>query len=73
VQPGALGGALRILVGFAVAVILFDGGMNLDVRRLRKEALPIRRLITIGAVITALGGMAAASLLLGWEWRDVQL
>jgi NhaP-type Na+/H+ or K+/H+ antiporter/Trk K+ transport system NAD-binding subunit len=69
VQPDLLGEALHMLVGFAVAVILFEGGMNLDVRRLRAEALAIRRLVTVGALITAAGATLAARLLMGWEWR----
>lgn len=69
VQPGQLGEGIHMLVGFAVAVILFEGGMNLDLRRLRAEALPIRRLVTIGALITAAGATLAAHFLMGWEWR----
>jgi NhaP-type Na+/H+ or K+/H+ antiporter len=42
VQPQTLGRALPALVGFAVAVILFEGGMSLDLRRLRREARSIR-------------------------------
>jgi NhaP-type Na+/H+ or K+/H+ antiporter len=30
VRPRILGAALPALVGFAVAVVLFEGGMNLD-------------------------------------------
>jgi len=69
IQPHALGSALHTLVGFAVAVILFEGGLNLDLKRLRREASVIRRLISIGAVITAAGGAAAAHMLLDWPWR----
>ncbi|MBN1824754.1 MAG: cation:proton antiporter [Candidatus Eisenbacteria bacterium] len=69
IRPESLGEALRALVGYAVAVILFEGGLNLNLRQIRRESGVIRRLITIGAVITALGGAAAAHLLLGWDWR----
>src|SRR5690606_17613889 len=37
--------------------------------RLRREALAIRRLVTVGAVIMAVGGTLAARWLLGWDWR----
>ena len=37
VHPSSLGSGLTILVGFAVAVILFEGGMNLRLDRLRRE------------------------------------
>ncbi len=68
VRPDSLGSALQVLVGFAVAVILFEGGMNLEFRRLRREARSIRQLVTLGAVVTAAGGAGAAHLILGWDW-----
>jgi NhaP-type Na+/H+ or K+/H+ antiporter len=68
VRPESLGGGLQMLVGFAVAVILFEGGMNLNLRRLRREALSIRRLATWGALVTAVGGALAARFLLDWSW-----
>lgn len=69
IQPDGLGPALLTLVGFAVAVILFEGGMNLNLRRLRREARSIRQLVTLGALVTAVGGTLAAKLILGWSWR----
>ena len=68
IHPGSLGQGLRTLVGFAVAVILFEGGMNLNLRRLGHEAKSIRRLVTIGALVTALGGTLCARLILQWSW-----
>src|SRR5687768_3366967 len=60
VRPNTLGSGLPRIVGAAVAVILFEGGMNLDIVRLTREALTIRRLVTVGVVVTALGGALAA-------------
>ncbi len=68
IRPGTLGPALQTLVGFAVAVVLFEGGMNLNLAQLRREARSIRQLVTVGAAVTALGGAVAARLLLGWGW-----
>ena len=68
VQPDALGDGLDTLVGLAVAVILFEGGLNLNAGRLRRQATTIRRLVTLGAVITAIGATSAAKLLMGWDW-----
>ncbi len=70
IHPASLGQGLRTLVGFAVAVILFEGGMNLNLRRLGHEAKSIRRLVTIGALVTALGGTLCARLILGWSWSS---
>ena len=68
IDPSVLGHAKHDVVGFAVAVILFEGGLNLDLRRLRREALPIRRLITLGAATTLLGAALVSHLILGWSW-----
>jgi len=38
VRPGTLGDSLHSLVGFAVAVILFEEGLNLSVDRLGDAA-----------------------------------
>lgn len=68
IDPGALGHAMHDVVGFAVAVILFEGGLNVDIRRLRREALPIRRMLTIGALVTLVGAALASRWLLDWSW-----
>lgn len=49
-----LGGTLFPLVSLAVAVILFEGGLDLPPRELRNTGTAVRRLITVGAVITFL-------------------
>ena len=69
VRPQSMGQALHAFVGFAVAIILFEGGMHMDLKRLHKQARPIRRLVTTGAVITAVGGTLAARFAMGWDWR----
>ena len=68
VRPAALGDGLFILVDFAVAIILFEGALNLDLARLRREERVIRLLVTIGALITFVGGTFAARLWLAWPW-----
>ncbi|SVA69568.1 uncharacterized protein METZ01_LOCUS122422, partial [marine metagenome] len=73
VRPSSLGPALHIIVGFAVAVILFEGGMNLRISRIRREQTVIRGLITIGALITMIGGSLTAKYILNWDWRSAIL
>lgn len=68
IRPDTLGHGLDILVGLSVAIILFEGGLSLNITRLRREARVIRRLITIGALVTGLGAAAAAHLVMGWPW-----
>ena len=69
VRPDLLGDGLLTLVGFAVAVILFEGGLSLELRRLQRAQRAIRNLVTIGAVVTAVGGTLVARLFMGWDWR----
>lgn len=68
VQPAALGEGLFSIVQLAVAVILFEGGLNLEISRLRREQAAIRRLVLWGAAITAASGALAVHLLLGWDF-----
>ncbi|MDX1764615.1 MAG: sodium:proton antiporter [bacterium] len=68
IQPQALGHTIHALVGFAVAIILFEGGLNLQFARIRRQASSIRRLISIGAVVTMVGAALTARILLDWDW-----
>jgi NhaP-type Na+/H+ or K+/H+ antiporter len=68
VVPTDLGEGLLILVELSVAVILFEGGMNLELSRLRREQAPIRRLVIGGALVTLAGATLAVHQILGWDW-----
>jgi NhaP-type Na+/H+ or K+/H+ antiporter len=68
VRPATLGPSLSHIVSLSVAIILFGGGLALNVDRLRGEARVIRRLILSGALVTAIGGALAAHYVLGWPW-----
>jgi len=69
VRPQVLGGAMSMLVGFAVAIILFEGGMSLNLKRLRTESRAIRQLLTIGSVVTLVGATGFCWLFLRWPLR----
>lgn len=73
IDPAVLGPGLPILVGFAIAVILFEGGLLLEWSRLRREAATIRRLVTVGGLITWAGAACAAHFILKWDWRHAIL
>jgi NhaP-type Na+/H+ or K+/H+ antiporter len=68
VQPDTLGHGLFSLVSLAVAVILFEGGLSLDLARLRRAARPVRLLVTVGALVTTAGGALAARWAMDWPW-----
>lgn len=59
-----LGVALFPLVSLAVAVILFEGGLDLPPRELRHTGPVVRRMITIGAVAAFLVGWFGARTIL---------
>ena len=45
--------------------------MSLNLNQLRREARSIRQLVTLGSLVTAVGGACAARLILGWDWPPV--
>jgi NhaP-type Na+/H+ or K+/H+ antiporter/mannitol/fructose-specific phosphotransferase system IIA component (Ntr-type) len=51
-HPDSLGDGLPVIVSLAVALILFEGGMNLSVKGYRSAPTVIRRLLTIGVLTT---------------------
>jgi NhaP-type Na+/H+ or K+/H+ antiporter len=59
-----LGAAFEPLVSLAVAVILYEAGLGLDLRKLRARRIVVR-LIALGVPITCLLAALAAGLLLG--------
>ena len=68
VTPSSLGDGLHGVIEFGVAIILFEGGLNLEWSRLKRQETSIRRLISSGAVVTLVGGATLARMALGWEW-----
>lgn len=69
IRPHAMGGALASVVGFAIAIILFEGGFSLQLSFLRAQAKPIRRLVTIGPIVTGVLAAIAARAIMPWDWR----
>ena len=69
IQPKDLGDGLFGIVDFGVAVILFEGGLNLEWSRLKRQEATIRRLITWGALVTLVGAATLAGVVLGWRWN----
>lgn len=60
-----LGDTLFPLVSLSVALILFEGGLDLPPRELRNTGTAVRRLITIGAVVTGVVGWYSAREIFG--------
>jgi NhaP-type Na+/H+ or K+/H+ antiporter len=62
-----LGPLLVPLVSLSVAVILFEGGLNLKIDELREIGAVVRNLITVGVLVTWVLASTAAHLILGLD------
>lgn len=67
VQPEQLGPTLNILVSLAVGLILFEGGLTLNLAGYRTAGSVIRRLLSIGVIITWIGTAGAIYLLYDFD------
>ncbi len=68
VRPQLLGIGTEVIVALSVALILFEGGLNLDLQILRKVSGSLRNLVTLGPAITLVLGAAAAHWLSEFPW-----
>jgi NhaP-type Na+/H+ or K+/H+ antiporter len=73
IRPESLGPALNIITGFAVAVILFEGGLNLKFKRLKRAQRSIRQLILLGGLVTVIGAAFTTHLVMEWPWKNAIL
>jgi NhaP-type Na+/H+ or K+/H+ antiporter len=67
-HPQLLGAGLEVMVALFVALILFEGGLNLELRNLGRFSGSLRNLVTFGTLITLLGGGMAAHWLGEFPW-----
>ncbi|HEY7233393.1 MAG TPA: cation:proton antiporter [Gemmatimonadaceae bacterium] len=68
VHPASIAGGLPVIVKLVVAIVLFDGALNLRLGDLRHSAAEVRNLILVGVPITLAGGTLAAHLISGLSW-----
>lgn len=64
-DPTVFGAGRADLVSLAVTVILFEGGLALDVHRLRQQQRSLLLLLTLGAAVSMAVSTLAAHLVLG--------
>ncbi len=67
-NPSLLGVGLEVLVSLLVAVILFEGGLNLQLGELKEVSTSLRNLVTLGVLITLIGAAIAAHWLSEFPW-----
>ncbi|WP_392477472.1 cation:proton antiporter [Nostoc sp. C110] len=68
-HPHLLGTGVEVIVALATAIILFEGGLNLDLRELGRVSVSLQLLVTLGTLITLLGGSMAAHWLGEFPWN----
>lgn len=60
--------ALHTLIELGLAIILFEGGLNLNLKALRKNGWVVGRLVIIGPLLTTLICGTAAHFIAGLDW-----
>ncbi len=68
IDPELYGEGVRLVVTFAVVIVVFDGGINIDLRHLRAVSRSALMLVSVGVLITMTGGAFAAHELVGLNW-----
>jgi NhaP-type Na+/H+ or K+/H+ antiporter/mannitol/fructose-specific phosphotransferase system IIA component (Ntr-type) len=67
-DPDSLGDFLPVIVSLAVGVILFEGGLTLDIKGYFGGSRVIKRMLTFGVLITWLGSASAVKFFFGLDW-----
>jgi len=67
-NPSLLGIGLEVVVSLSVALILFEGGLNLQLGELKEVSTSLRNLVTLGVLITFVGAGIAAHWLSEFPW-----
>ncbi|MGM0847210.1 MAG: cation:proton antiporter [Bacillota bacterium] len=69
IQPEEdFGDLFKPIVSIAVAIILFEGSLNLDFREVKGLGKPVFRIVTIGAFLAWVLGSLAAHYVAGLSW-----
>jgi NhaP-type Na+/H+ or K+/H+ antiporter len=69
VRPEVYGEGLRAIIAIAVAIIVFDGAIAIDVRQLRHSSRSVLGLISIGAAVTFVLAAVVSHYLLALPWK----
>jgi len=64
-DPAIFGEGLTAIVSLSVAVIVFDGGLHINIRHIRTIQKSIIKLVTIGVLITFLGATVITHIFIG--------
>ncbi|HEY4565696.1 MAG TPA: sodium:proton antiporter [Savagea sp.] len=64
----SMGDLFSPIISLAVAIILFEGSLNLDFKEIKGFSKPVGRIVTLGAFIAWIGGSLAAHYVAGLSW-----
>jgi len=68
IHASLLEGAMHTLIELGLAVILFEGGLNLNLRTLREHGWTVGRLVFLAPLLTMVVGGATVHYLIGMDW-----
>ncbi len=68
VQPEYLGQGLNVIISLAVGIILFEGGLTLDIKGYRQVSREIWGVLTTGVLVTWLATTLIIKLVFGFAW-----
>lgn len=70
IDPGIYGNnGLRAIIAIAVAIVVFEGGLLIDVKFFRENWASVLGLVTINVLITILGMAWVTSKIVGIDWN----
>ncbi|MDJ0714173.1 MAG: cation:proton antiporter [Prochloraceae cyanobacterium] len=69
IDPQLLGYGLEVIVSLSVALILFEGGLSIQIKDLIKISGTLRNLVIFGTLITLIVGGIAAHFLVDLPWE----
>jgi len=69
INPAALGQGLNIMITIFVIIILFEGGMSLNMRHVRSLWMPLFKDISLSIIVMICVGFFAARFIVGLPWE----
>ena len=72
-DPSSLGHGLEVFIHLGIAVILFEGGLSLNPKQLQRVGSAVRNLLSVGVLVTGVGGAWLFQVVTGMPWSTAAL
>lgn len=69
VNPGMLGNGLTVMITVFVAIILFEGGLSLDIKQIKLLRSVLFKDIVLSVIVMVSAGFVSARYILGLSWE----